>query len=309
MCAFSTIGERISGTFTLGPHPSPMRIANLAGRLTLLHAGGGIDVEKASDGRFPADPQRVYEQWDEFAGWAGSARGLPAEPYDAGQLGSPAPKPSQVFAIGLNYRDHAVEAGFAVPATDPPVFTKFPACVTGPYGEIVLPREGHTDWEVELVAVIGRRAERVGRTEAWSHVAGLAVGQDLSERRSQLAGPSPQFSLAKSFPRFGPIGPWLVSVDEFADPDDLAISASLNGEVVQDGRTGQLIFDVPSIIERLSAVVPLSPGDVIFTGTPAGVGMGRQPQRWLAAGDELVSSIEGIGELRHRFIDQEAPCP
>jgi 2-keto-4-pentenoate hydratase/2-oxohepta-3-ene-1,7-dioic acid hydratase in catechol pathway len=280
-----------------------MRIANLAGRLTLLSARGGIDVEKASNGRFAADPQRVYDRWDEFVDWAASAHELPAEPYDAEQLGSPAPVPSQVFAIGLNYSDHAAEAGFAIPDNDPPVFTKFPACITGPYGEITLPADGNTDWEVELVAVIGRRAERVSRIDGWSHVAGLAVGQDLSERRSQMAGPSPQFSLAKSFPRFGPIGPWLVSVDEFADPDDLAISATINGETVQDGRTSQLIFDIPSIIEKLSAVVPLLPGDVIFTGTPAGVGMGRQPQRWLVPGDELVSSIEGIGELRHRFVD------
>ena len=282
-----------------------MRIANVDGRLTLLSNAGGIDVEKASNGRFEADPQRVYDRWDEFVRWAATARELPVEPYDAELLEAPAPAPRQVFAIGLNYSDHAAEAGFAVPDSDPPVFTKFPACITGPYGDIALPPGGNTDWEVELVAVIGRRAQRVDRADAWSHVAGLAVGQDLSERTLQMSGPSPQFSLAKSFPRFGPVGPWLVTVDEFDDPDDLAIGATLNGETVQNGRTSQLIFDISAIIEKLSAVVPLLPGDVIFTGTPAGVGMGRSPQRWLAPGDKLVSFIEGIGELRHRFVSPE----
>ena len=120
-----------------------------------------------------------------------------------------------------------------------------------------------------------------------------------------MAGPAPQFSLAKSFPRFGPVGPWLVTPDEFDDPDDLALRCAINGEVVQDGRTSKLLFGVPAIIEHLSAVVPLLPGDVVFTGTPPGVGMGRIPPRWLAPGDELVSSVEGIGALRHRFVDEE----
>jgi 2-keto-4-pentenoate hydratase/2-oxohepta-3-ene-1,7-dioic acid hydratase in catechol pathway len=122
-----------------------------------------------------------------------------------------------VWAIGLNYRDHAAESGFTAPE-QPAVFTKFPSCITGPYGEIALPAGGHTDWEVELVVIMGRRAENVRETDAWRHVAGLAVGQDLSERITQLAGPAPQFSLGKSFPGFGPIGPWLVTADELDDP-------------------------------------------------------------------------------------------
>jgi 2-keto-4-pentenoate hydratase/2-oxohepta-3-ene-1,7-dioic acid hydratase in catechol pathway len=282
-----------------------VRIANLDGRLALLTGDRAIDVAKASDGRFDPDPQRVYERWAEFRSWADAAADLPGQPFDLAALGSPAPRPAQVFAIGLNYAEHAAEAGFATPDSAPPVFTKFPGCITGPYGEVPLPPGGHTDWEVELVAVIGRRAERVPAAQAWSHVAGVAVGQDLSERRSQLAGPAPQFSLAKSFPRFGPVGPWLVTVDELTDPDDLALSCSVNGELVQSGRTSRLLFGVPAIIEHLSAVVPLLPGDVVFTGTPPGVGMGRSPQRFLAPGDELVSSITGIGQLRHTFIAAE----
>jgi 2-keto-4-pentenoate hydratase/2-oxohepta-3-ene-1,7-dioic acid hydratase in catechol pathway len=282
-----------------------MRIANADGRLVLLLGGGAIDVEKASDGWFDADPQAIYPRWDEFRRWAAQAGEQAGEPFDPLLLGAPAPRPAQVFAIGLNWSEHAREAGFAVPDTAPPVFTKFPSCITGPFGDVVLPAGGHTDWEVELVVVIGRRAERVRAEDAWTHVAGLAVGQDLSERVSQMAGPAPQFSLAKSFPRFGPVGPWLVTPDEFDDPDDLLLRCAINGEVVQEGSTRQLLFGVPAILEHLSAVVPLLPGDVVFTGTPPGVGMGRDPQRWLAPGDELVSSIEGIGELRHRFLAQE----
>jgi 2-keto-4-pentenoate hydratase/2-oxohepta-3-ene-1,7-dioic acid hydratase in catechol pathway len=283
-----------------------MRIGNLDDRLVLLNGDRCVDVEKASDGRFEAAPQRVFDRWGEFRRWASSAHELLGDPFDPGLLGSPAPRPAQVFAIGLNYSEHAAEAGFATPDSAPPVFTKFPSCITGPYGDVVLPAGGHTDWEVELVVVISRRTERVAAAEAWSRVAGLAVGQDLSERVAQMAGPAPQFSLAKSHPRFGPVGPWLVTPDEFDDPDDLALRCSINGDVVQDGRTSKLLFGVPAIIEHLSSVVSLLPGDVIFTGTPPGVGMGRVPPRWLAPGDELVSTIEGIGELRHRFVAQEA---
>ncbi|MFJ4340646.1 fumarylacetoacetate hydrolase family protein [Streptomyces sp. NPDC088915] len=279
-----------------------MRIANLSGRLALVVDGRAVDVEKASGGRFSADPQAVYERWEEFRSWAADAD-LPAgTALDPVELGSPAPAPRQTLAIGLNYRDHAAESGFAVPGGLPPVFTKFVTGITGPVTEVKLPTGGDTDWEVELVAVVGRRAEGVHEADAWSHVAGLAVGQDISERVLQLSGPAPQFSLGKSHPGFAPIGPWLVTPDEFDDPDDLELRCAVNGEEVQKGRTSDLIFSVPALIARLSAVLPLLPGDVVFTGTPAGVGIGREPRRFLTAGDVLVSSVEGIGELRQTFV-------
>ena len=279
-----------------------MRIANLSGRLVLLHEGRAVDVERASEGVFGSDPQAVYARWDEFSSWAAGADLSGGAEFAATDLGSPAPAPRQVLAIGLNYRAHAAESGFAVPDDLPPVFTKYVSSISGPVTEVRLPEGGHTDWEVELVAVIGREAYQVSEADAWSHVAGLAAGQDISERKIQLVGPAPQFSLGKSFPGFAPIGPWLVSPDEFENPDDLELSCAINGEEVQKGRTRDLIFSIPALIARLSAVLPLLPGDVIFTGTPAGVGLGRDPQRWLAEGDELVSTIEGIGELRQRFI-------
>jgi 2-keto-4-pentenoate hydratase/2-oxohepta-3-ene-1,7-dioic acid hydratase in catechol pathway len=281
-----------------------VRIGNLGGRLVILTSSGALDVERTSEGRFGFDPQAIYRRWTEFAAWAGSAIGTnggAAEPYDAALLEAPAPAPAQSFGIGLNYRDHVQESGFAVP-DQPSVFTKFPSCITGPYGDIALPPDGHTDWEVELVAVIGAAAHRVAEADAWGYVAGLTVGQDISERIVQLSGTPPQFSMGKSFPGFGPIGPWLVTVDEFAHPDDLELGCAINGEDVQKSRTSYLIISVPQLIAKMSAILPLLPGDVIFTGTPAGVGMGRDPQRWLGPGDELVSYIEGIGEMRHRFV-------
>jgi 2,4-didehydro-3-deoxy-L-rhamnonate hydrolase len=152
------------------------------------------------------------------------------------------------------------------------------------------------------VAVIGRRAWQVPVDQALDYVAGYAVGQDVSERVLQLAATPPQFSMGKSLPGFGPVGPWLVTLDEFADPNDLELGCEINGEPVQAARTSQLIFSVPALIADLSASLPLLPGDVIFTGTPSGVGLGRTPPRWLADGDVLTSHIEGIGGMRHRFV-------
>jgi 2-keto-4-pentenoate hydratase/2-oxohepta-3-ene-1,7-dioic acid hydratase in catechol pathway len=278
-----------------------MRIANLSGRLVIVTHGGAIDVEKTSDGRFPADPQAIYSQWAEFRAWADRAEFTDADDFDPADLGSPAPAPRQLFAIGLNYRAHALETGFAIPE-DPPVFTKYVSSITGPITEVALPKGGHTDWEVELVLVIGLAAYQVSEADAWSHVAGLAVGQDISERIAQMKGPSPQFSLAKSYPGFSAIGPWLVTPDEFDNPDDLELRCAVNGEQVQHARTNDLIFSVPALVARISAVLPLLPGDVIYTGTPPGVGLGRTPARFLAPGDELISTIEGIGELRQRFV-------
>lgn len=281
-----------------------MRIANLAGRLVLLtpDGSGAVDVARSSGGRFEPDPQRVYDRWAEFVDWAADADVSGAEVFDVADLGAPAPSPRQVLAIGLNYSEHAAESGFAVPDAPTVMFTKWPSCLTGPVTTVELPTDGHTDWEVELVVVIGSQARRVGLADAWSHVAGVTVGQDLSERVTQQAGPSPQFSLGKSLPGFGPTGPWLVTPDELPDRDDLELGCAIDGEPVQQGRTRDLVFSVPAMISALSQKIPLLPGDVLFTGTPSGVGLGRSPQRFLRPGEELVSYVRGIGELRQRFV-------
>jgi 2-keto-4-pentenoate hydratase/2-oxohepta-3-ene-1,7-dioic acid hydratase in catechol pathway len=204
-----------------------MRIATVHQRASLIVGPGAADL---------------YERWAGFVDWAAAATLPDPEPYAPESLGSPSPTPRQMFGIGLNYGAHAAESGFARPETAPPVFTKFPSCITGPYGEVVLPADGHTDWEVELVVVIGRTASHVSAADAWRYIAGLSVGQDLSERVLQMAATPPQFSLGKSYPRFGPAGPWLVTVDDFDDPDDLELGCAINGEQVQKGRTRDLIF-------------------------------------------------------------------
>jgi 2-keto-4-pentenoate hydratase/2-oxohepta-3-ene-1,7-dioic acid hydratase in catechol pathway len=284
-----------------------MRLANVAGRATLLVSDvEGVDVARASEGRFGPGLGSVYDDWDGFLAWAGSVPAYDVVPVSRALLGSPSPRPRQIVAIGLNYAEHAAESGFPVPDTLPPTFTKFASALSGPDSSVVLPDGGDTDWEVELVVVLGRIARRVPEAEAWHHVAGLTVGQDISERITQLSGPSPQFGLGKSFAGFAPVGPWLVTPDELPDRDDLALGCTINGETVQDGRTRDLVFGVPALIARLSRIVTLYPGDLIFTGTPSGVGLGRSPRRFIKPGDRLDSWIEGIGELHQTFIADQA---
>jgi 2-keto-4-pentenoate hydratase/2-oxohepta-3-ene-1,7-dioic acid hydratase in catechol pathway len=171
------------------------------------------------------------------------------------------------------------------------VFTKYPSCVVGPYADVPLP-SASTDWEAELVVVIGRRAHWVDAKDAWNYVAGVTAGQDFSCRETQFA--ASQFSLSKSFPAFGPIGPWLQTVDELPDRDNVPIQCSVNGEQVQKGGSGDMIYSVPEAIARLSAILPVLPGDLIFTGTMSGVGAFRKPPRFLAPGDEVATDVGGM---------------
>jgi 2-keto-4-pentenoate hydratase/2-oxohepta-3-ene-1,7-dioic acid hydratase in catechol pathway len=285
-----------------------MRVINHGGRVGLERAGRWLDVEIASDGWFTSDPMAVYARWNELREMAEEWDFSETEPVDETQVLAPVPHPRQIFAVGLNYREHAKESGLDIPEA-PFIFTKFPASVTGPYSTVELPTKT-VDFELELVAVIGARAYRVEAADAWEHVAGLTVGQDLSERELQLSGPAPQqFGLGKSYAGFSPIGPAVVSLDEFDDPDDIALSGFLSGEEVQRTRTSDLIFAVPQLVSYLSHVLPLLPGDLIFTGTPSGVGWGRRPQRFIQPTDELVSRAEGIGEMHHRFVSVPARAP
>jgi 2-keto-4-pentenoate hydratase/2-oxohepta-3-ene-1,7-dioic acid hydratase in catechol pathway len=284
-----------------------MRLANITNRLMLITPDDRvIDVSAATDGTFSPGIQECYEQWDELREAAGKLDGFAGRDladFAPEDFFSPAPQPRQVFAIGLNYAAHAAEASLAVPE-DITVFTKFPSSLTGPHGTITLP-SGTVDWEVELVAVIGRGGQDITKESAWSHVAGLTAGQDLSERTLQASGPAPQYSLAKSFAGFGPLGPILVTPDEFENPDAIELGCTVNGEQVQSGNTSDMVFAIPEIIERLSTVTRLFPGDIIFTGTPPGVGVGRVPQRFLKTGDELVTYVQGVGQMRHRLTNRE----
>lgn len=287
-----------------------MRIATLNDRAVLLvgdtdSTGSveglrAVDVETASEGRFGPRPDDVYERWEAFSQWASGAQLPGGEVFSPADLGPPVPRPAQIFAIGLNYRDHAHEAGLDIP-TELVVFTKFPSCLTGPDADVRCVSD-RVDYEVELVVVIGREGFQIEEAAAWEHVAGLTIGQDLSERRVQFAVKPPQFSLGKSYPGFGPVGPAVVTPDELADRDALAIGCDVDGQTLQDGTTADFVFPVAALVSRLSQVVRLLPGDLIFTGTPAGVGSVRSPRRYLSAGETIVSRIEGLGQITTRMV-------
>lgn len=275
-----------------------MKIANVNDRAALVLDDQIADIEQASGGRFGPDPMGLFDDWAAFTEFAHDVT-AGTGPLVEADLRSPVPAPRQVFAIGLNYRSHAEESGMAVPEV-PATFTKFPASLAGPFDDIEIAWPS-IDWEVELVAVIAARADRVDESDAWSYVAGVTVGQDISDRQLQFAAGA-QFSLGKSRRGYGPMGPHLVTLDELTDRDDLALGCSVNGDTVQDARTSDLIFTVPRLIAELSDVLPLLPGDVIFTGTPAGVGITRQPPQFLQPGDVLESWIHGIGTIRNRCV-------
>lgn len=277
-----------------------MRIANHHGRAVLQHGDSWYDVEAVTEGQYSSDPRTLVGQLDQLAEWKETAQLNGAHAVDIERFGPPVPDPVQIFAIGLNYRAHAEETGSEIPDY-PVVFTKFQTSIAGSTDEVKLPADT-VDWEAELVVVIGKEAHQVEPADALSYVAGYMNGQDFSERRLQNRGAKPQFSLAKSYPGFSPVGPYLVTLDELADPNDLAITTTLvkdggETELAQNSRTSDLIFDVPTLVSELSKVVKLVPGDLIFTGTPSGVGLGRTPKMFLQPGWRVQTEIEGLGRM------------
>ena len=224
----------------------------------------------------------------------------PASKLDEVRLHAPIANPPRVFAIGLNYRDHAIESKMALPKV-PVVFFKMTTAIVGPGENIVLPGNStQPDYEAELAFVIGKGGYRIPASAWREHVYGYTIVNDVSARDVQLS--TSQWSLGKSFPSFCPMGPAIVTVDEIADPHELAISLSINGEVLQNSNTRELIFKIPDLIEYISSITPLLPGDVVSTGTPSGVGMGRTPQRWLKPGDVVTVSVEGLGALTNPVV-------
>ena len=205
------------------------------------------------------------------------------------------------ICIGLNYSDHAAEAGMTVPA-EPVVFMKATSAIVGPDDDIEIPRQAHkTDWEVELAVVIGRSAKYVDPEQALDYVAGYCVVNDVSERDFQLEHQG-QWTKGKSHDTFGPIGPWLVTKDEIADPQNLKMWLEVNGRRWQNGSTATMVYGVSYLVSYLSRFMTLQPGDLIATGTPAGVGLGLKPPVFLKAGDRVSLGIEGLGEQMHRVV-------
>ena len=214
---------------------------------------------------------------------------------------APVPRPPKVLAIGLNYRDHAEESGQPIPQR-PVVFAKMPTCITGPGKPIYIPRVSRAvDWEAELCFVVGKTARYVKADDAADYIAGYCIGNDVSVRDWQFH--SPTWMMGKGFDTHGPLGPWLVTPDE-VDPGNLGVRLWVNGELKQESNTNQLIFGVGEIFEYLSAGFTLEPGDVVFTGTPAGVGGARRPPEFLKAGDTVRVEIEGLGVLENPVVEE-----
>jgi 2-keto-4-pentenoate hydratase/2-oxohepta-3-ene-1,7-dioic acid hydratase in catechol pathway len=216
------------------------------------------------------------------------------------RLVAPVPRPPRIFGIGVNYAEHAKESQTETQKV-PTVFMVLSSAVIGPGEKIILPKaSAKPDYEAELAVVIGKAGYQVAASEAMEHVFGYTIMNDVSARDVQRA--TSQFSLGKSFPTFAPMGPWVVSKDEVSDPHALRITLAIGGDTLQDANTSLMIFKIPELIEYISGITPLEVGDVISTGTPAGVGMGRTPPRWLRPGEEIVIEIEGIGELRNTTV-------
>ena len=224
------------------------------------------------------------------------------ESYDlsAVTLLAPIPRPPKFICVGLNYRDHALESKMEIPKV-PTIFSKFPSAVIAPGESIVLPKNStQPDYEAEFAFVIGRGGRHIPAERWQEHVFGYTIINDVSARDFQMA--TTQWLMGKTFDTFAPMGPHIVSADEIPDPHALDISLSINGEVLQHSNTRELIFKIPELVAYLSSVVTLEPGDVVSTGTPAGVGVARKPQRFLRAGDDVVVRVESIGELRNPVV-------
>ena len=218
-------------------------------------------------------------------------------PLDSVTLASPIPRPPKIVCVGLNYLDHATEQNTPLPE-HPLLFSKATSSVVGPYDDVVLPAESEqVDYEVELAVVIGKTATAVSEADAYEYIAGYTVANDVSARDIQFR--QQQWHQGKSYDTFCPMGPWLVTKDEIPDPSALAVKLTLNGEVLQDSNTDNLIFNVPTLVSRISHAMTLLPGDVISTGTPAGVGVFRDPKILLKAGDYMETWVEGIGTLKN----------
>jgi len=274
-------------------------------RVAGLRGDEYVDLNRA-DPNVPACMRRLLAEGPD--GLARAAAALAAgEPLDADalDLGPPVANPQKIICVGLNYADHAAEQGIE-PPSEPILFNKFPTALIAPGEPIVLPSSSsEVDYEAELVVVIGIGGRNIPKELALEHVAGYCCGNDVSARDWQLRKPGGQWLLGKTFDTFAPTGPVLVTADEIAAPGNLKIQLRLNDEVMQDSNTSQLIFPIDELIAYVSAVCTLSPGDLLFTGTPPGVGMARKPPVFLLPGDRVEVEIEGLGVLRNEVVGEE----
>lgn len=265
----------------------------------IVHGDNVVSVGK----QFPT-PIALIEKWSSAqASLAESVEKAPADqtiPLAKAILGAPVPRPAKLICIGLNYRDHAIESNMDIPQY-PTVFNKFANSIIANGEKIVLPKASEKpDYEAEFAFVIGKGGRYIKGADWQKHVFGYTIINDVSARDFQMR--TTQWMMGKAFDTFCPMGPWVVTADEIEDPHNLDIKMTISGEVLQNSNTRELIFRIPDLIEYLSSAMTLEPGDIVSTGTPAGVGLGHKPPRWLKAGDECVVSIQGIGELRNPVV-------
>jgi 2,4-diketo-3-deoxy-L-fuconate hydrolase len=273
--------------------------------------GGAERPGVLDDAGVRRDATRFGEDWNErffgtdgvqrLATWLNAHRDTLPVVADAARWGPCIARPSKIVCIGLNYRDHARETGAAIPV-EPILFSKATSSLAGPFDDLLLPPDStKADWEVELAVVVGRRARLVGEATAMDHVAGYALHNDYSERAFQLERGGQWFK-GKSWDTFAPLGPWLATSDEIPDPHHLHLTLDVNGKRMQDSSTAELVFNVPQLVSYISQFMTLLPGDVISTGTPAGVGLGFNPPRYLGDGDVVDLAIDGLGGSRQRVV-------
>jgi 2,4-didehydro-3-deoxy-L-rhamnonate hydrolase len=278
-----------------------MKFGSVRGRACVVDGNRFVDLQDASDGELPADPMAyVISRWQSRA--RAFLERVPHTEYrqaGLGELGPPIPRPGKILAVALNYRRHAVEAGRDVPA-EPAVFAKLTSSLSGPYDSIEVPDTcPMIDYEAEVVVVVGKTMRGVHADQAWDHIAGVTAGQDISDRWEQGRPPLSQFSLAKSYDTFSPIGPVMATLDEFANLDAITVIGRISGREVQRGDTGQLIYSIPELLAWTCRYVTLEPGDLVFTGTPDGVGSRRVPPVFLAEGMVLETEIPEVGTMRN----------
>jgi 2-keto-4-pentenoate hydratase/2-oxohepta-3-ene-1,7-dioic acid hydratase in catechol pathway len=277
-------------------------------RLATVATDEGPRAAAAREGEFVVLPFSVREILEEGEEGRRAVQncldqdGAPRLAPDEVRFLAPVPDPKKIICLGLNYRDHAAESGAPIPK-DPILFSKYATSLTGHEQPVVLPPVSEeVDYEAELVVVIGRGGKGIAEADAMKHVAGYSIGHDVSARDWQLKKDGKQWMVGKTFDTFAPVGPLLVTADEVPDPHRLGIRLRLNGATMQDGNTDQMIFNVPYTVSFLSRIFTLEPGDLIFTGTPPGVGFARKPPVFLKAGDVVEIEIDGLGLLRNPVV-------
>ena len=275
------------------------KLANVGGKSALIHGNSYYDINSISQGEITSDPSYILDSLDDLHDLSSKIDNFePTGLIENSLLGAPVTNSRNCFAVGLNYRAHAEESGMEIPPF-PMVFTKHTSCIVGPFDNIEM-RSDIVDYEAELVLVIGKKGKNISKENAWDHVAGLTVGQDISDRAVQFHATPPQFNLGKSFDTFGPIGPYLVSPDSVANKNAVQLECHINNELRQESSTDDLIFTVPDIISYISEFLTLNTGDLIFTGTPSGVGATQG--KLLKDGDIITTSIKEIGSIKNKCI-------